>query len=55
MLFVCLKSIYGKVLYRIIGDDQAPTYFKIDERDGIITIRRSLNEDSAEIYKVSGR
>ena len=44
---------YNKVTYTIIGDDNAPTYFSIDQR-GAVKVRKSLNEDDNEVYKVSG-
>ena len=47
-----LQAPYQEVKYVIIGDDQAPGYFSIGENDGRITVRSSLNEDSAEVYKI---
>ena len=46
-------SPYNKVKYSIIGDDNAPTYFSINEETGRVTISRSMNEDIASVYKVS--
>jgi len=47
-----LQEPYGDVTYRIIGDDNAGSYFQIDAESGRITVRRSLNEDSSEVYRV---
>ena len=40
------------VKFFLIGDDNAGTYFEISEADGELSIKRSLNEDDAEVYKV---
>ena len=38
--------------YTIIGDDDAPTYFKINPAGGEITVQRDLRQSSAESMKV---
>ena len=48
----CTQAPYNDIRYSLIGDDNAPSFFEIDESDGNVLIKRSLNDDSAAIYKV---
>ena len=47
------QAPYNEVRFSIIGDDQAPNFFRIVETTGVIELASSLNEDSAEVYRVS--
>ena len=48
-----LQAPYNVVTYTLIGDDQAPNFFAIDKTTGQISVKRSLNDDSSVVYKVS--
>ncbi len=52
-MLIIRQAPYNRVNYFIIGDDAAPNFFSVDQETGRVTIRRSLNEDSASVYKVS--
>ena len=56
MFDVCIDVLFqrqfGIPKYKIIGDDNAPVYFKISETGGDITLKRSVNSDSQTVYKV---
>ena len=55
-----LESIFSQgpfntLVYEIIGDDDAPSYFKLDSRTGEVTINRDLRETDAEVFRVSSQ
>ena len=52
VLFFQQGSPFKALRYRIIGDDNAPAFFKIDERSGEITINRDLKETDNEVFYV---
>ena len=41
------------IKYEIIGDDTAPTYFRINETDGNITVQRDIRGDQTIDYQVN--
>ncbi len=43
---------FGRVRYRIIGDDTAPKYFEIDETSGDIKLKESVEDDTLTEYQV---
>ena len=47
------QAPYNVVTYTLIGDDQAANFFAIDKLTGQISVKRSLNDDSSQVYKVS--
>ena len=44
---------FNTIRYRIIGDNKAPTYFRINENSGDINLNTSLEADSDTAYTVS--
>lgn len=49
------KEPYNQVYFMIIGDDNSDTYFEVTETGGELKVKRSLNDDSSEVYKVCCR
>ena len=47
-----LQDEYNRVRYEIVGDDNAPNYFSVNEDNGQIILRRSVNNDDKTEYKV---
>jgi protocadherin Fat 4 len=43
---------FNKISYKIIGDDTAPNYFRIDANNGQISISNNLANDGTWEYKV---
>ncbi len=43
---------FGRVRYRIIGDDTAPKYFEIDDTSGDIKLKESVEDDTLTEYQV---
>lgn len=43
----------GKLVYEVIGDLSAPTYFQVDKDSGLITLKTSLLPDNTPQYVVS--
>ena len=52
-LFVVIQTDFKTVRYAVIGDDTASKYFEIDDEEGILSIRRKLENDKLELYRVS--
>ncbi len=52
MLFT-LQVPFNKVTYRIIGDNKAPSFFKINSDNGDLNLNTSLTADSDTSYTVS--
>ncbi len=46
---------FNTIRYRIIGDNNAPVYFRINEQSGDINLNTSLSVDSDTAYTVSVR
>ena len=44
--------MFGLVQYRIIGDDNAPVYFAIDQNSGEISMYDSVALDRTMVYQV---
>ena len=44
---------FNSLSYRIIGDNKAPTYFRINAQSGDINLNTSLEADSDTAYTVS--
>ena len=49
---VSFQSPFNKISYSIIGDDLAPHYFKINPKDGKITIKSDIKNDIVTDYQV---
>lgn len=43
----------GKLVYEVIGDLSAPTYFQVDKDTGLISVKTSLSPDNTPQYVVS--
>ena len=43
---------FSKLTYELLGDDQAPTFFKIDETSGRVTVKADLKADMAVVYQL---
>jgi hypothetical protein len=41
---------FSEVYYSLIGDDQGPTFFAIDEKSGRITVKRDLRTENVDFY-----
>ena len=52
MCYVPLIVFQGNVRYQLVGDFPAPYFFKINEHDGRITVRKTLKADKATNYTV---
>ena len=39
--------------YRIIGDDSAPNYFSVNEKNGEVKLSAKVAEDTEVLYQVS--
>ncbi|XP_046583227.1 cadherin-23-like [Haliotis rubra] len=46
---------FNNVRYDIIGDDNAPAIFQIDESSGQISLRNTFSGDGAELYRIRVR
>jgi len=44
--------MFGLIRYRIIGDDNAPVFFTIDEKTGVIMLYDSVALDATMEYQV---
>lgn len=49
-----MQTIGGALKYRLVGNGQAPTFFKVDADTGAVTLSRDLKDDSlsAQSYQV---
>jgi hypothetical protein len=48
-----IQAPYNVIKYVIIGDDTAPTYFKVNEENGKITVQRDIRGDQTIDYQVN--
>lgn len=46
--------LYNRITYSIFGDDSAPDFFKINENNGIISLKQKLDQTSRQTFTVSG-
>lgn len=49
---ICLQPSFKAITYDLIGDDNAPIYFRIDPTFGFVTLNTGLFSDSGIQYKV---
>ena len=47
-----MQGPFRELRYQLIGDDSAPTYFKVTEDTGEISASRDLRETDLEIFNV---
>lgn len=52
LLIICLQPSFRAITYDLIGDDNAPIYFRIDPTFGFVTLNTGLFSDSGIQYKV---
>ena len=52
MIIFPFQSPYRDITYTVIGDDEAANFFEVNLKSGNVKIKRSLNEGTAEVYKV---
>ena len=50
---VALQGPFRDLHFELIGDDSAPTYFRVTEDTGEISVSRDLRETDLEIFNVS--
>ena len=43
---------FRRIRYTMIGDDSAPTYFTVNEGNGELRLKASVNDDKETAYKV---
>ena len=53
MITFVFQEPFNKVTYAIIGDDSAPSYFRINENSGAIQVSNNLENDATRTYSVS--
>ena len=46
---------FGKIYYKIIGDDTAPKYFSINTESGQVKLKEKVETDTLTEYQVRGR
>lgn len=50
--YIMLQAPYNTLEYDIIGDDSAPTFFRIDAVTGNIFMRDTISNDVTDTYYV---
>ena len=51
-MFFRKQGSFQKIRYEIIGDEVAPSFFRINERDGLITVGDDLRQGSETMFTV---
>ena len=52
-LNMLLQDPFNMLKYEIIGDDAAPSYFRIEPTSGRIVVNGNLESDGTRMYSVS--
>ena len=47
------QAVFKNLTYYLIGDDQGPTFFRIDPRRGLISVNKDLKSENVDYYRVS--
>ena len=53
LLLNLFQNTFEVVRYELIGDGAGPVFFKIEERDGLITVKEDLASGSETEFTVS--
>ena len=48
-----LQKPFNDITYDLIGDDAAPSFFRIDQSSGKVLVSNNLANDGTRNYKVS--
>ena len=49
-----VQAPFNEVTYELIGDDDGPDYFQIDDKSGKISVKKDLRAENVDFYNVSG-
>jgi hypothetical protein len=48
-----MQGSFQKIKYEMIGDEVAPSFFRVNEKSGLITVGESLRQGSETMFTVS--